>query len=329
MRAFKVAQPHLFFLLNILKKPPGKKLVYQLPHINISEIAVKFQPPFLEAVKIMEKLPCKSTAIIETVRGNKILNLDVPFVPTPLETVNEMLEMTHIRPGDRLYDLGCGDGRIVITAAKKYNIDCIGVDLDPRRIQECRINTLKASVSDKVTFLQSDLFDVDLREASIVSIYLLSNINLKLRSKLFNELRPGSRVISHDFNMDRWLADKSVSRGNHSLFLWTIPANMSGNWRWTLPFFSENLKFNIEIKQHFQKAHASIITPENALVKALSICGDLIRLKLQIISNRHRVPVHLSGNITGDKIKGRFRISGMNYENWYASREKNSKTNII
>jgi SAM-dependent methyltransferase len=329
MRAFKVAQPHLFFLLNILKKPPGKKLVYQLPHINISEIAVKFQPPFLEAVKIMEKLPCKSTAIIETVRGNKILNLDVPFVPTPLEIVNEMLEMTHIRPGDRLYDLGCGDGRIVITAAKKYNIDCIGVDLDPRRIQECRINTLKASVSDKVTFLQSDLFDVDLREASIVSIYLLSNINLKLRSKLFNELRPGSRVISHDFNMDRWLADKSVSRGNHSLFLWTIPANMSGNWRWTLPFFSENLKFNIEIKQHFQKAHASIITPENALVKALSICGDLIRLKLQIISNRHRVPVHLSGNITGDKIKGRFRISGMNYENWYASREKNSKTNII
>ncbi|NLL11938.1 MAG: class I SAM-dependent methyltransferase [Fibrobacter sp.] len=277
----------------------------------------------------MEKLPCKSTAIIETVRGNKILNLDVPFVPTPLEIVNEMLEMTHIRPGDRLYDLGCGDGRIVITAAKKYNIDCIGVDLDPRRIQECRINTLKASVSDKVTFLQSDLFDVDLREASIVSIYLLSNINLKLRSKLFNELRPGSRVISHDFNMDRWLADKSVSRGNHSLFLWTIPANMSGNWRWTLPFFSENLKFNIEIKQHFQKAHASIITPENALVKALSICGDLIRLKLQIISNRHRVPVHLSGNITGDKIKGRFRISGMNYENWYASREKNSKTNII
>ena len=144
----------------------------------------------------MEKLPCKSTAIIETVRGNKILNLDVPFVPTPLEIVNEMLEMTHIRPGDRLYDLGCGDGRIVITAAKKYNIDCIGVDLDPRRIQECRINTLKASVSDKVTFLQSDLFDVDLREASIVSIYLLSNINLKLRSKLFNELRPGSRVIS-------------------------------------------------------------------------------------------------------------------------------------
>ena len=277
----------------------------------------------------MEKLPCKSTVIIETVRGNKILNLDVPFVPTPLEIVNEMLEMTHIRPGDRLYDLGCGDGRIVITAAKKYNIDCIGVDLDPRRIQECRINTLKASVSDKVTFLQSDLFDVDLREASIVSIYLLSNINLKLRSKLFNELRPGSRVISHDFNMDRWLADKSVSRGNHSLFLWTIPANMSGNWRWTLPFFSENLKFNIEIKQHFQKAHASIITPENALVKALSICGDLIRLKLQIISNRHRVPVHLSGNITGDKIKGRFRISGMNYENWYASREKNSKTNII
>jgi SAM-dependent methyltransferase len=277
----------------------------------------------------MEKLPCKSTAIIETVGGNKILDLDVPFVPTPFEIVNEMLAMTCIRPGDKLYDLGCGDGRIVITAAKKYNINCIGVDLDPRRLQECRSNALKASVSDKVTFLQNNLFDIDLHDASIVSIYLLSNINLKLRSKLFDELRPGSRVISHDFNMDRWLADKSVSRDNHSLFLWTIPANMSGNWRWTLPFFPENLNFYMNIKQHFQKAHASIITPENALVKALSICGNSIHIKLQIISNRHLIPVHLSGKLTEDNIEGRFRISGLNDENWYASREKDSKTNII
>lgn len=276
----------------------------------------------------MEKLPCKSTAIIETLNGNKIFNLDVPFVPTPLEIVNEMLEMTCVRPGDKLYDLGCGDGRIVITAAKKYSIDCIGVDLDPRRIQECRSNALKASVSDKVTFVQNNFFDVDLHDASIVSIYLLSNINLKLRSKLFNELKPGSRVISHDFNMDRWMADKRVSRDNHLLFLWTIPANMSGNWRWTLPFFSENLKFNMNIKQHFQKARANIITPENAQVKALYICGGLIRIKLQIISNRHLVPVHLSGNITGDKIMGKFRISGMNDENWHASREKDSETLI-
>jgi ubiquinone/menaquinone biosynthesis C-methylase UbiE len=276
----------------------------------------------------MKELPCKSTAIIETARGNKILNLDVPFVPTPLDIVDEMLTMTCIRPGDKLYDLGCGDGRIVITAAKKYNIDCIGVDLDPRRIQECRNNALKASVSDKATFVQSNLFDVDLHDASIIAIYLLSNINLKLRSKLFNELKPGSRIISHDFNMDRWLADKRITRSNHSLFLWTIPANMSGNWRWTLPFFSENLKFNMNIKQHFQKAHASIITPENASVKALSICGDSIRIKLQIISNKHLIPVHLSGSITGDKITGRFRISGMNDENWHASRENDSKTNI-
>ncbi len=277
----------------------------------------------------MEKLPCKSIAIIETVKGKKVLDLDVPFVPTPLEIVNEMLAMTRIRPEDKLYDLGCGDGRIVITAAKKHNIDCIGIDLDPRRLQECSSNALKASVSDKVTFVQNNFFDVDLRDASIVSIYLLSNVNLKLRSKLFNELRPGSRVISHDFSMDKWLPDKRVHRNNHSLYLWTIPANMSGNWRWTLPFFSENLKFNLNIKQHFQKVNASVITPENALVKACSICGSSIQIKLQIVSNGHFVPVHLSGNITEDKIKGRFKISATNDQNWHALREENSETNIV
>ena len=155
----------------------------------------------------MEKLPCKSTAIIETLNGNKIFNLDVPFVPTPLEIVNEMLEMTCVRPGDKLYDLGCGDGRIVITAAKKYSIDCVGVDLDPRRIQECRSNALKASVSDKVTFVQNNFFDVDLHDASIVSIYLLSNINLKLRRYIHIGIYSVS--IHLIFHLDIWARIKN------------------------------------------------------------------------------------------------------------------------
>ncbi len=277
----------------------------------------------------MDKISCKSTAIIETPGGNRILDLDVPFVPTPLDVVNEMLTMTRIRRDDKLYDLGCGDGRIVISAAKKYGIDCIGVDLDPRRIQECSKNALKASVTDKVKFLQSNLFDVNLSEASVVSIYLLSNVNLKLRSKLFAELKPGSRIISHDFNMDKWVPDKRVERSNHSVFLWIIPANISGNWRWTIPFFSGNIKFCLQIKQHFQKAHATIISPENAVVKSISICGNTIRIKLQLIINEHLVQILFNGNITENNLQGNFRTSGINNGNWYAIRDEGSETKIV
>lgn len=277
----------------------------------------------------MEKLPCKTTAILTTIHGEKAFDLDVPFVPTPLEVVNTMLAMANIRRGDKLYDLGCGDGRIVILAAKKYDINCIGVDLDPRRIQECTKNALKASVSAKITFLEKNFFDIDLSDASVVSLYLLSNINLRLRSKLFNELKPGSRIISHDFNMDKWLADKSFVEENHSLFLWTIPANMSGKWRFTIPIFTENIKLCLQIKQHFQKAIATVISPENALVKAISIHGNSIEIKIHIFNNKHFIPLSLRGTISDNNITGKFKISEAQNGNWNALRDEDSMIKII
>ncbi|MBC7945987.1 MAG: methyltransferase domain-containing protein, partial [Burkholderiales bacterium] len=126
---------------------------------------------------------------------------DVPYVPTPEAVVEKMLEVAKVGPKDVLYDLGSGDGRIVITAAKKYGATGVGVDIDPERITEAQFNAKAAGVTDKVTFREGDLFEMDLSKATVVTLYLLPSINLKLMPKLFAELKPGTRIVSHSFDM--------------------------------------------------------------------------------------------------------------------------------
>ncbi len=135
---------------------------------------------------------------------------DVPYVPTPQKVVNKMLKMAEISKDDVVYDLGCGDGRIVVTAADKYGAKGIGVDIDPQRIKESRKNAKEKGVTDLVEFREQDLFKTDLTEATIVTLYLLPDVNRKLRPKLLKQLRPGARVVSHSFDMDEWKADKKV-----------------------------------------------------------------------------------------------------------------------
>jgi len=148
--------------------------------------------------------------------------LDVPYVPTNQETVEKMLELAGVKPGDVVYDLGCGDGRIVITAAKKYGATGVGVDLNPTRIKEAKANAEAAGVADKVQFVEGNLFDFDFSKANVVTLYLLPSVNLKLRPKLQKELKPGSRIVSHDFDMGDWEADKTVEVGNDTIYLWNI-----------------------------------------------------------------------------------------------------------
>lgn len=272
----------------------------------------------------MKKIPCKSVALIPTESGDKICELDVPFVPTPLNIVNEMLSITRIHKNDILYDLGCGDGRIVITAAKKYGIRCVGVDLDPRRIEECHQNACKASVKDKTTFICNNLFDVNLSDATIVSIYLLSNVNLRLRSKLFLELKAGSRIISHDFDMDKWIADKKFCINDHAIFLWTIPANLSGIWRWSVPFSSETISFSLQINQMFQKISVSVISPENLLAKTVHINGSRIEMKLKLLYDSHMVFFTFEGTINNNQISGNFKTPQISNGNWIAFRDESS-----
>ena len=148
---------------------------------------------------------------------------DVPYVPTPQNVVDMMLKLANIKPGDVLYDLGSGDGRIVITAAKKFGVRGVGIDINPERLKEANENAQRAGVTDKVTFRKNDLFEEDIHEATVVTIYLLPSVNLRLRPKLFKELKPGTRIISHDFDMGEWKPEQRVEVDNHRIFTWTIP----------------------------------------------------------------------------------------------------------
>ncbi len=150
-------------------------------------------------------------------------NLDVPYVPTPQPVVDAMLKLANVQPGDRLYDLGSGDGRIVVTAAKRFGIRGVGVDLDPARVREAKANAKQAGVTDLVEFRQQDLFETDLRKATVVTLYLLPDINLRLRPKLLEELQPGTRIVSHAFDMGNWKPEKVVQVDGRTIYFWTVP----------------------------------------------------------------------------------------------------------
>ncbi|MEJ8800765.1 class I SAM-dependent methyltransferase [Pontibacter sp. H249] len=149
--------------------------------------------------------------------------LDVPYVPTRQVVVDAMLELANVSGKDVLYDLGCGDGRIVVTAAKKYGTTGTGVDINPERISEANQNAKEANVTNKVKFIQGDLFEADFSKASVVTLYLLPSVNMKLRPKLLRELKPGSRIVSHAFDMGDWEPDKTVEVDGAKIYLWTVP----------------------------------------------------------------------------------------------------------
>jgi 2-polyprenyl-3-methyl-5-hydroxy-6-metoxy-1,4-benzoquinol methylase len=147
---------------------------------------------------------------------------DVVFVPTPQEVVDQMMKVANVHAGDVLYDLGCGDGRTVITAAK-LGARAIGIDINPVRIQESNDNAAKNGMTGKVTFRLEDLFEANFKDATVVTLYLLPSLNVKLRPKLWNELKPGTRIVSHDFDMGDWKPEKTIDVDGHTLYFWTVP----------------------------------------------------------------------------------------------------------
>ena len=147
---------------------------------------------------------------------------DVPYVPTPDETVQKMLELAKVTKKDVVYDLGSGDGRIVIAAAQK-GARATGVDIDPQRIEESKKNAKAAGLTDRVKFLNQNLFDTDLREATVVTLYLLPSVNLKLKPKLLRELPAGARIVSHSFDMGDWKPEKTAEVGGSTVYFWVVP----------------------------------------------------------------------------------------------------------
>lgn len=241
------------------------------------------------------------------------LSLDVPFVPTPPDVVDRMLQMADVQPSDFLIDLGAGDGRIAVAAVRDYGAKgAFGVDLNPERVQEAKANAQQAGVQDKVSFEVQDLFDTDFSKATVVSMYLLPSVNMKLRPKVL-DLKPGTRIVSHAFTMQDWEPDAQDSVGGRDVFLWIVPAKVQGKWALTGP----DGDLTLDLKQSFQKVEG---TAQDASGKTLQLSGmlrgDVINLNIEDGSSGSR---QYTGRVQGDAIAA-LDDGGAAVKGWQATR---------
>lgn len=188
-----------------------------------------------QLTEISAQTPSAQTQVQPTQPGGTQAPLrepDVVYVPTSEETVEQMLALAKVTKNDVLYDLGSGDGRIPVTAAQKFGTRGVGIDINPERIREANANAQQAGVTDLVEFRNQDLFTSDFREATVVTLYLLPELNVKLRPELFRQLKPGTRIVSHDFDMGDWKPERVVQTSDGStVYLWTIPKEVPANLR--------------------------------------------------------------------------------------------------
>ncbi len=229
---------------------------------------------------------------------------DVPYVPTPQVTVDEMLRLANVGPKDFVLDLGSGDGRIVITAAKKFGARGLGVDLDFHLVIQSEESARQAGVEDRVKFLQQDLFKTDLSQASVITMYLLPRVVRKLRPQLL-ELKPGTRIVSHDFDLDDWQPDrKTYIRKN--VFLWIVPARLEGRWEARLPLPPIEHLLELTLTQRFQEvsAHARL-NGVPAPVWESKLEGD--RFSFVVVDSTDReneATLYFDGRVSGDLMEG-------------------------
>lgn len=228
--------------------------------------------------------------------------LDVPYVPTPESVVEKMLDMAQVGPGDYVIDLGSGDGRIIIAAAKRGAYGH-GIDLDPRRIREARENAIKAGVEDKVIFMEGNIFKTDFSRASVVTMYLLNSVNIQLRPHLLRNLKPGSRLVSHDFDMGTWKPDQFFREETSDIYFWVIPAQFRGRWAWNI----DGKSFSMIANQEFQKIDMQLKDGNNLLPVTNNLLkGDRISFSAENPSSGEKYIY--SGRIEGKQITGVVQI---------------------
>jgi SAM-dependent methyltransferase len=241
---------------------------------------------------------------------------DVPYVPTPPEVVDEMLRLAGVRSGDILYDLGCGDGRIVIAAAKRYGVKAVGIDIDPVRVAESNDNAAAAGLAGKVRFVQKDIFEADFRDATVVTMYLLNSVNVRLRPKLLAELKPGTRLVSHSFEMGEWRPDKTVEVSTsfddrRDVHFWVIPANVTGRWDWDVPAGRQKRHVTLRATQEFQIVEATGTEDGQPLaVGGVVVSGDRISFRVDTAADGKDVSLLYEGKVLGDAIEGTVRPAG-------------------
>lgn len=247
-------------------------------------------------------------------------DLDVPYVPTQDKVVQRMLDLAQVEPGDYVMDLGSGDGRIVIQAVQRGAYGH-GVDLDPARVREAQENAEQAGVSDRVVFRQQDLFDTDVSKASVITMYLLPEVNLKLRPRLLDQLRPGTRVVSHSFDMGDWEADKTVEvptqhHRKRKVHLWIVPADVSGQWQWQV----EGETFTWEVDQQYQQLDTALEAG------GTSLPPDKVQLRgrrVAFTTDYNGVHYVFSGRVEGGEISGTVQAHGSDQRllDWTAQKQ--------
>ena len=257
----------------------------------------------------------------------------VPYVPTPQSVVERMLDIGQVARTDYLIDLGSGDGRIVVTAAKKHGARGFGVDLNPTRIKEANENARKAGVADKVAFHQRDLFETDLTPATVITMYLLPQVNLDLRPKIL-ALKPGTRIVSHDFSMGDWKPDVHEqvdandkyggSGGRSDIYLWIVPARVGGSWQSQLQVRSKPVSYELALEQHFQSLTGTArVGGRSVPIQNGRIEGERVSFDFTAEVDGAPVKHHFSGKADGAFIAGTADLSGARLQSrmdWIASR---------
>ena len=229
---------------------------------------------------------------------------EVPYVPSAQVTVDEMLRLANVGPQDFVLDLGSGDGRIVVTAARKFGARGLGVDLDWRLVKQGEENARQAGVEDRVRFLEQDLFQTDLGQATVITTYLLPFVMLRLRTALL-ELKPGTRIVSHDFDFGDWLPDQKTSI-RKNVFLWIVPARVAGRWQARLELPPIERLLELELTQRYQEvsAHARLNGVPSQVWETKLVGERLSFVVVDTTDRENETSFYFDGRLSGDVIEG-------------------------
>jgi hypothetical protein len=259
---------------------------------------------------------------------------DTPYVQTPQNVVDKMLEVAKVGPKDYVIDLGSGDGRMVITAARKHGARGFGVDLDRRLVALANKRAAQAGVADRAVFYERDLYKTDISRASVVTIYLLPEVNVMVRPKLLATLKPGTRIVSHDYDMGEWppdqslvldVPDKPVGRDFKSkVFYWVVPARAAGKWRWRLGTNEQTSTFELSLNQMFQKIDGTLfVDGRPAKIDEATLNGRDIRMDASVPAGDSIARYAFVGRIVNNRIEGHAQVKDARGERqiaWKAAR---------
>ncbi len=240
----------------------------------------------------------------DSIPGKKTIP-DVHFATTPHNVVKEMLKLAEVSRDDTVYDLGSGDGRIVIAAARDFGARGVGVELDKELIGESVKNAKEAGVTEKVKFLEEDFFTVDLHDATVVTLYLLPDLNARLLPKFLKELKPASKIVSHMWEMGKWKPDMTLKAYGTTVHLWVVPAWVDGNWRITLNKQTESRGYKLAIKQDFQKIRATLSDEKRRYnVEDTNIEGNDIAMTVSDAVRGRVFIINMEAVVKGDTMEG-------------------------